>query len=47
MKFDDIGFKDEIELMNIERQIKQKQIDENKTFGFNIDNLYEILEKKS
>lgn len=44
MEFDEMKFQDEIELMNIESQLKQSQIDYNKTFGFNSDELYKIIE---
>lgn len=44
-EFDDIGFKEEIDLMNIERQIKQQnQIQNKPTLGFNIDSLYNSIE---
>lgn len=44
MEFDEMKFQDEIELMNIEAQIKQNQIKDNKTFGFNSDALYNAIE---
>lgn len=45
-EFDEMGFKDEIELMNIEKQMQQNQIQNNQTLGFNTDSLYNIIDKK-
>ena len=43
--FDEMGFKDEIELMNIQRQMQQQNQTQNKsTLGFNIDSLYNAIE---
>lgn len=39
-EFDEIGFKDEIELMNIQRQIQNK-----KNSSYNLDTLYNEIEK--
>lgn len=39
-EFDEIGFKDEIELMNIQRQIQNKQ-----NLNCNLDTLYNEIEK--
>lgn len=44
MEFDEMKFQDEIELMNINAQLKQNQTDYNKTFGFNSDELYKVIE---
>lgn len=45
MEFDDFDFKDEIELMNIEKQMQQNhQSINNQTLGFNSDNLYNDIE---
>lgn len=43
-EFDEMGFKDEIELMNIERQMQQNQLTNKQTLGFNIDTLYNSIE---
>lgn len=43
-EFDEIGFKDDIELMNLERQMEQRQINNNQTLGFNIDQLYNAID---
>lgn len=43
-EFDEIGFKEQIELMNIERQMQQNQLKNNQTLGFNIDTLYNSIE---
>ncbi len=43
-EFDEIGFKDDIELMNLERQMEQRQINNTQTLGFNIDQLYNTIE---
>ncbi len=39
-EFDEIGFKDEIELMNIQRQIQ-----ENQNLGYNAETIYNQIEK--
>lgn len=39
-EFDEIGFKDEIELMNIQRQIQEKQ-----NLGYNAETIYNEIEK--
>ena len=44
MEFDEINFKEEIELMNIERQTKQSYMENNETFGFNSDTLYNSVQ---
>lgn len=46
-RFDDIGFKDEIELMNIQKRIEQNQIHNNQVLGFNLDSLYNEIEKQN
>lgn len=43
-EFDEIGFKDEIDLMNIERQMQQNYILNNETVGFNLDQLYNAID---
>lgn len=44
-EFDEIGFKDEIDLMNIERQMKQNYMkNNNQTMGFNLDQLYNTID---
>lgn len=45
-EFDEMEFKDEIELMNIENQMKQNQIQNNQTLGFNADSLYNLIDNK-
>lgn len=44
-EFDEMGFKDEIELMNIQRQMQQNQMNNNQTIGFNIDSLYNLADR--
>ncbi len=47
MDFDEMKFKDEIELMNIQKQIQQSQVQNNKqTYGFNLDTIYNEVEGK-
>ncbi len=43
-EFDEMGFKDEIELMNIQKQMMQNQTQNKQTFGFNLDFLYNAAE---
>lgn len=43
-EFDEMGFKDEIELMSIQRQMEQNQIQNKQTLGYNIDTLYNSIE---
>ena len=43
MKFDEIGLKDEIELMNIQKRLMQEQQGE-QTIGFNLDKIYDQIE---
>lgn len=43
-EFDEMGFKDEIELMNIQSQMQQSQMNKDQTIGFNIDSLYNLAE---
>lgn len=43
-EFDEMSFKDEIELMNIERQMQQNQLNNNQSFGFNMDTLYNLTD---
>ena len=43
-EFDEMEFKDEIELMNIQRQMQQNQMNNNQTIGFNIDTLYNLVD---
>lgn len=45
-EFDEIGFKDEIDLMNLERQMQQNQLQNNQTLGFNLDQLYNTIDNK-
>ncbi len=42
--FDEYGFKDQIELMNLNNQMKQNQLENNKNIGFNDDTLYNFIE---
>lgn len=42
--FDEYSFKDQIELMNINNQMKQNQQQNNQNIGFNEDNLYNLVE---
>lgn len=44
MDFDERGFKDEIELMNLQKQMMLKQTQNNQTLGFNIDTIYNQVE---
>ena len=43
--FDEYSFKDQIEFMNINNQMKQNQLQNNKKIGFNNDTLYNFIEK--
>lgn len=43
-EFDDLGFKDEIELMNLQRQMGQNQMQNKQTLGFNLDSLYNVVD---
>ncbi len=45
-EFDDFNFKDQIEFMNLNNQMKQNQIENNHNIGFNNDELYNFIEKK-
>lgn len=45
-EFDEMGIKDEIELINIQRQMQQNQIRNDQTLGFNLDSLYNQVEKQ-
>lgn len=47
IEFDDFDFKDEIELINIEKQMQQNQAINNQTLGFNSDNLYNEIENNN
>lgn len=40
LEFDEVGFKDEIELINIQRQIQEKQ-----NLGYNTETIYNEIEK--
>ena len=43
--FDEYSFKDQIELMNINNQMKQNQLQNNQNMGFNNDILYNFIEQ--
>ena len=45
-EFDDFNFKDQIEFMNLNNQMKQNQLEDNHNIGFNNDVLYNFIEKK-
>ena len=46
MDFDEMKFKDEIELMNIQNQITRNQnTTVNSSYGFNLDSIYNEIEK--
>ena len=44
-EFDEMGLKEEIELMNLQRQMQQNQINNNQSIGFNMDTLYTLADK--
>ena len=44
MNFDEIGLKDEIELMNIQKRLMQDQQQGEQTIGFNLDTIYDQIE---
>ena len=46
MDFDEIGFKDEIELMNLQKKMQQNQMQNSQaqTLGFNLDSLYNQID---
>lgn len=43
-EFDEIGNKDEIELMNLQRRMQENQFNNNQTIGFNMDTLYNLAD---
>ena len=43
--FDEYSFKDQIEFMNINNQMKQNQLQNNQNIGFNDDTLYNFIEQ--
>lgn len=45
MDFDEIKFKDEIKLMNLQKQLTKNQ--EPQTYGFNLDTIYNEIENKN
>ena len=46
-EFDEMGFKDEIELMNIQRQLQQNQFSNNQSIrNANIDTLYNFADNE-
>lgn len=46
-EFDEFGFKDEIDLMNLENQmLQQNQIYNKQILGFNLDSLYNTIDNK-
>ncbi len=45
--FDDFNFRDDIELMNLQHQMKSQQLNNNEqSIGFNSDFLYNNIEKQ-
>lgn len=46
MDFDEIGFKDEIELMNLQKKMQQNQMQNSQaqTLEFNLDSLYNQID---
>ena len=44
-EFDEMGFKDEIELMNLQRKMQENQFTNNQSIGFNMDTLYNLADK--
>ena len=49
MKFefdeDELDFKNEIELMNLQRKMQENQFTRNQSIGFNMDSLYNLANK--
>ena len=49
MKFefdeDELDFKNEIELMNLQRKMQENQFTRNQSIGFNMDALYNLAHK--
>lgn len=45
-EFDEMNFKDEIELMNLQKQMQQNQLNNNQSIGFNMDTLYNLADKE-
>ena len=44
-EFDDFGFKEEVDLMNLESQfLQQSQMQNKQTLGFNLDSLYNAID---
>ena len=46
-EFDDFNFKDQVEFMNLNKQMQQNQVENNANIGFNNDALYDSIEKKN
>lgn len=46
-EFDDFNFKDQVEFINLNKQMQQKQIENNQNLGFNSDALYNFAENKN
>ncbi len=44
-EFDEIGMREEIELINLQKQMQQNQINNNQSVGFNMDTLYKLVDK--
>lgn len=43
-EFDEMDFKDEIELMNFQRKMQENQFSNNQSIGFNTDTLYNLAD---
>ena len=43
-EFDEMGCKEQIELMNLQRQMQQNQFNNNQSIGFNMDTLYNLAD---
>lgn len=45
-EFDEMEFKNQIELMNLQRQMEQNNIKSNQTIGFNLDDIYDQIDNQ-
>ncbi len=45
-EFDDFNFKDQVEFMNLNKQMQQNHIENNQIIGFNSDIIYNFIENK-
>lgn len=46
-EFDDFNYKDQVEFMNLNKQMQQNQVENNQGIGFNNDMLYDFAERNN